>query len=235
MTGIGRALAAILLASAVAGAAVFAHLLAGGSGTRPSVMGSLPPAPTSPLVVQATVLPESARAPGAPFSPVLPRSGVLHSAFTRRATTPAPGPVADATPTRPLVAQPPVIQPPVIQPPVAQAPAAEPTAPAPVAAPAPPDRGLAATSPAVGAPAKHGDAKHGDTKHGDAKQADAKQADAKHDHAGGGGGGDQDDQHHTGSDSPPAVLASVTPDAAPTAGDDSEDGHPQRGDHDDGG
>ena len=167
-------------------------------------MGSLPPAPTSPLVVQATALRQSARAPAAPLSPVLPRSGVLHSAFTRRATTPAPGPVTDATPTRPLVAQPPVIQPPV-----AQAPAAEPAAPAPVAAPAPPDRVLAATSPAVGAPAKHGDAKHG--------------------------GGSQDDQHHTGSDSPPAVLASVTPDAAPTAGDDSEDGHPQRGDHDDGG
>ena len=129
MTGIGRALAAILLASAVAGAAVFAHLLAGGSGTRPSVLGSLPPAPSSPLVVQATALPQPARAPVAPLSPVLPRSGVLHSAFTRRATTPAPGPVTHATATRPLVAQPPVAQAPVAQPPVAQPPAIAPIAP----------------------------------------------------------------------------------------------------------
>ena len=85
MTGIGRALAAILLAGAVAGAAAFAQLLAAGSATGRFGLGSLPPAPTSPLVVQAAELPQpAAPVPAAPLS-VLRQAGVLHAAIARSA------------------------------------------------------------------------------------------------------------------------------------------------------
>jgi hypothetical protein len=62
MRGIGRIVAAIVLAGAVAGAAAFAHLL-GSVPAAPSSVAALPPSPSAPLIVEA-----------APWSPAPPTS-----------------------------------------------------------------------------------------------------------------------------------------------------------------
>ena len=62
MRGIGRIVAAIVLAGAVAGAAAFAHLL-GSVPAAPSSVAALPPSPSAPLIVEA-----------APWSPARPTS-----------------------------------------------------------------------------------------------------------------------------------------------------------------
>src|SRR6478735_8537434 len=62
MRGIGRIVAAIVLAGAVAGAAAFAHLL-GSVPAPPSSVATLPPTPSAPLIVEA-----------APWSPAPPTS-----------------------------------------------------------------------------------------------------------------------------------------------------------------
>src|SRR5665647_264462 len=80
MSGIRRAVAAILLAGAVAGAAAFAHLLASEPAPGPFGVSALPPAPGSPLIVQA-----------APWSPELPaaRVHVVRTAALGAAPAPA--------------------------------------------------------------------------------------------------------------------------------------------------
>src|ERR1035437_1446463 len=73
MRSIGRVVAAIVLAVAVAGAAAFAHLL-GSVPAGPSSVGTLPPEPASPLVVEA--------APWTPDRPAAHLRPVLHPALT---------------------------------------------------------------------------------------------------------------------------------------------------------
>ena len=147
MRGIGRVLAAIVLAGAVAGTAAFAHLLGGGPGTMPFGIVALPPAPSEPLVVQAAPLPRATALAPAARPQLLHRSGVLHVGPADR-TAPT---VAHA---RPIVITP-ITAPSAPLPAApgqaaatpAPAPATQPAAPSPVAAAPPADRVLAATAP----------------------------------------------------------------------------------------
>src|SRR3954454_14179764 len=133
MRGIGRVLAAIVLAGAVAGAAAFAHSLGGGALSAPAGVAVLPTAPASPLVVQATA------ALPAPRPAVRP---TLRHAVIRPVSTV----VAQARPIAVVRVSTPPLKPdePAPAKPVAPAPAPTP-APAPAAPPA-------ATTPAPPAP-----------------------------------------------------------------------------------
>ena len=83
MRGIGRIVAAIVLAGAVAGAAAFAHLL-GSVPAAPSSVATLPPTPSSPLIVEA--------APWSPARPAPAHGSVQSQAFqiVQRALVGAP-------------------------------------------------------------------------------------------------------------------------------------------------
>jgi hypothetical protein len=213
MSGMGRAVAAILLAGAVAGAAAFAHLLAS-EPTLPAFGASaLPSAPGSPLVVQA-----------APWAPP------QHSAVSTHPGQLAVGPPArtivitrikaPATATHPARVQPAHVAagvsstPAAIRPrstkptPTKPAPAPVASAPAPAAAPvavatpapvipAPTDRGLAQT-PAV-AP---NEGKH----QGDGEQHHGQGNEDKH---GGDHGGNNGNNGSKGDDKSSTVLAAV--------------------------
>jgi hypothetical protein len=206
----GRAVAAILLAGAVAGAAAFAHLLAS-EPTLPAFGASaLPSAPGSPLVVQA--------APWAPprRSAVSTQPGQLAVGPPARtivitriktlatATHPArvqPAHVAAGVSLTPAATRPRSTKPTATKPapaPVAPAPAPAAT-PAPVAVvtPAPTDRGVA-QAPAV--PPSGG--KH----QGDGEQHHGQGNEDKH---GGDHGGNNGNNGNKGEDKSSTVLAAV--------------------------
>src|SRR5665647_3176173 len=133
MSGIRRVETAILLAGAVAGAAAFAHLLASEPAPGPFGITALPPAPGSPLIVQA-----------APWSPERPAAHVHVVRPTVHGFLPAPAPVAarpvfisrihapSTAPSAPLPTTRAQVAPePPAQAPVATQPAAQPAAPQP--------------------------------------------------------------------------------------------------------
>src|SRR5258705_707695 len=144
MRGIGRVVAAILLAGAVAGAAAFAHGLAGGSETGPFGIDALPPAPTSPLVVEAAAAPPPVEAPISPLPAVR-----LHAAAAQHARVVVPV-VAHARPIVIAAIPQPSAHPDTPVPvPAAQQPVAPPPPP-PVTAPTPaPVRVIASVAPAA--------------------------------------------------------------------------------------
>jgi hypothetical protein len=160
MRGIGRVVAAILLAGAVAGAAAFAHLLVSEPAPAPFGIAALPPAPSSPLIVQAApwrperpaVRVHVAR-PAARPAPLAPAPAAVQPIAGSRIQAPA-APGASLPATRAHVAP----DPPA---PATPPPAPQPAAPAPVAAPAPtpipPDRSLATAAPVVAAVTAAGD------------------------------------------------------------------------------
>jgi hypothetical protein len=100
MRGIGRIVAAIVLAGAVAGAAAFAHLL-GSVPAAPSSVAALPPSPSAPLIVEAA--PWSPRPTSAHHSSQSQAFRIVQRSFVGAAhatgTTPA-GAVAGARTSR---------------------------------------------------------------------------------------------------------------------------------------
>jgi hypothetical protein len=80
MRGIGRVLAGILLAGAVAGAAAFAHGLGGAPDSAPFGIDALPPAPSSPLVVEASARPPAIEGPVSPLQRLTVRVARVPSA-----------------------------------------------------------------------------------------------------------------------------------------------------------
>src|SRR3954452_1045039 len=160
MRGIGRVLAAIVLAGAVAGAAAFAHSLGGGPLSAPAGVDVLPTAPASPLVVQATAaLPalRPALRPTVGHAVIRPVSTVVAQARPIAVVRVSSPPLK---PGEPAAAKP-------VAPPAAPTPAPTPAAPppAPTPAPAAPVRVVAAVQPpaetAQPAGGKHEHGHHG--------------------------------------------------------------------------
>jgi hypothetical protein len=154
MRGIGRALAAVLLTGAVAGAAAFAHGLGGAPETTGSfAMPALPPAPSAPLAVEASSFPPVAVTHASPLAGLTRRpvaAGVAGATARPIAIVAIPRP--SAHPHAPLAAAP-VVATPAATVQAAPAPPAQPApVAAPVAAPAPAARTTAAVAPAAPTP-----------------------------------------------------------------------------------